>query len=60
MRYPELHEFLLNELSASCKDSTSHALYPLLLILSRLYPSNLDATELNVSFLVSLIVKIIH
>lgn len=50
MRYPELHQFLLNELSEGCSSSTSLTIYPVLLILSRLYPSNLDDEKVNVSF----------
>lgn len=49
MRYPELHQFLLNELAENCQVSESLTLYPVLLILSRLYPSNLDNTDVKVS-----------
>lgn len=49
MRYPELHQFLLNELAEGCNSSTSLTIHSVLLILSRLYPSSLDDKRVNVS-----------
>lgn len=50
MRYPELQAFLLSELREGSDFSGSHTLYPVLLIFSRLYPSNLkESTDVNVS-----------
>lgn len=51
MRYPELHQFLLKELINGCENSSSLTIFPILLILSRLYPSNLDDTGVNVCLL---------
>lgn len=40
MRYPELHKFLLDELQEGAVNEDSLSLYPVLLLLSRLYPLN--------------------
>lgn len=45
MRYPELHKFLLEELSEGSTNNNSLSLHPILLILSRLYPSNFEETS---------------
>ncbi|CAG9815559.1 unnamed protein product [Phaedon cochleariae] len=39
LRYPELFQFLLDQLSEECKKSNSLLLHPVLTILARLYPS---------------------
>lgn len=50
MRYPELHKFLLVELSDGLKKQDSLTLHPVLLILSRLYPSSHEGvSEMKVS-----------
>ncbi|RZF37732.1 hypothetical protein LSTR_LSTR003143 [Laodelphax striatellus] len=49
-RYPELYEFLLDELGqieAAYDGTVKPSLYPVLLLLSRLYPSSLEGTDSN-------------
>ncbi|XP_015774921.1 PREDICTED: thyroid adenoma-associated protein-like [Acropora digitifera] len=62
-RFPELHSFLLSQLQAAChgidRDNTVYpSLYPVLVILSRLYPSTMDGVDsvLNMSKFVPLVI----
>lgn len=50
MRYPELHQFMLRELSEELSNRNGMSLYPVLLILSRLYPSNFSADDSQSQF----------
>lgn len=49
LRYPSLHNFLLNKLieltNPNCNDVKFIALYSILLLLARLYPSSSDGQE---------------
>ncbi|XP_065363222.1 tRNA (32-2'-O)-methyltransferase regulator THADA isoform X2 [Calliphora vicina] len=51
LRYPKLYDFFLEQLQKASElieqQQTAHKLQPLLLILSRLYPSALEGTESN-------------
>ncbi|XP_017474797.1 PREDICTED: thyroid adenoma-associated protein homolog isoform X1 [Rhagoletis zephyria] len=51
LRYPKLYDFFLAQLHEASelvqKQKKAHKLHPLLLILSRLYPSALEGTESN-------------
>lgn len=53
LRYPSLYEFLLEELKEAvvsmeaCYSSLQPGLFPVLLLLSRLYPSSLEGTDSN-------------
>jgi hypothetical protein len=53
LRYPSLYEFLLEELKEAvvsmeaCYSSLRPGLFPVLLLLSRLYPSSLEGTDSN-------------
>lgn len=62
-RFPELHSFLLSQLQAAChgidRDNTVYpSLYPVLVILSRLYPTTMDGVDsvLNMSKFVPLVI----
>ncbi|XP_068682323.1 tRNA (32-2'-O)-methyltransferase regulator THADA-like isoform X3 [Montipora foliosa] len=62
-RYPDLHSFLLGQLQAACqgidRENNVHpSLYPVLVILSRLYPSTMDGVDsvLNMAKFVPLVV----
>lgn len=61
MRYYELHKFLLEELSEGSLDNNSLSLHPILLILSRLYPSNFEETsEIKVIFMKTYITNMLR
>ena len=53
LRYPSLYDFLLEELKEAvssmkaCYNTLRPALFPVLLLLSRLYPSSLEGTDSN-------------
>ncbi|KAM7347162.1 thyroid adenoma-associated protein homolog isoform 2-T2 [Cochliomyia hominivorax] len=51
LRYPKLYDFFLDQLQKASdliqQQQKAHKLHPLLLILSRLYPSALEGTESN-------------
>jgi hypothetical protein len=53
LRYPSLYDFLLKELKEAvasmeaCCSNLQPALFPVLLLLSRLYPSSLEGTDSN-------------
>lgn len=42
MRYPELFQFLLGTLAQECTKNDSLVLHPVLMILARLYPSQME------------------
>lgn len=59
MRYSKLHTFLLQELSEGSMNN-SLSLHPILLILSRLYPSNFEEeSEVKVKYYVNIMINII-
>lgn len=51
LRYPKLYDFLLNSLKTATECQKDYSLrpsmYPILLLLSRLYPSSLEGTDSN-------------
>ncbi|KAJ8947048.1 hypothetical protein NQ318_019941 [Aromia moschata] len=58
MRFPELSQFLLSTLKEECDKCDSLTLHPVLMILSRLYPANLEeyntqelAAKASISFI---------
>lgn len=42
LRYQELYQYMLDTLSEECHNKCSLVLQPILMILSRLYPSNFE------------------
>lgn len=49
LRFPELFQFLLDKLSEHCQKSDSLVLHPILMILTRLYPSQKEEYNDQVS-----------
>ena len=66
LRYPALYDFLLEELKEAvtsmeeCHSMLRPALFPVLLLLARLYPSSLEGTDSNLQVIIIVSCHIFH